>query len=134
FDDSIARRHCRQAKGPGTQPRTEHEQADRRTQRAGACRVGYGESLSCPCGHGRRSSRARGSGPARCCGSRLEAGARRNAEIHRLRKTIDHPEGDRVRGGVEMWSLLITIFVAGVVAPIAGIMVLSFFGKLGWPL
>lgn len=33
-----------------------------------------------------------------------------------------------------MWSLLITIFVAGVVAPIAGIIVLSFFGKLGWPL
>ena len=33
-----------------------------------------------------------------------------------------------------MWSLLMTVFIAGVVAPIAGIMVLAFFVKLGWPL
>src|SRR5690606_22843416 len=73
-DDSIAQRHCREAQGAGASPRAEHEQADRRTQRADAGRMGYGEALSCRCGHRRRPPGTRGPRPPRCCGSRLKAG------------------------------------------------------------
>ncbi len=33
-----------------------------------------------------------------------------------------------------MWSLLMTVFIAGVVAPIAGIMVRAVWGGRGWAL